>query len=265
MAAIEEAKRLGLITEQQANEATRALLGGELRFAATAMKNIDEPWGIDVSHFSGNVNWKKVAARSEIRFAFIKASDGRTFKDPKFHANWTGAANAGLVRGAYHFWRPDVPGKTQAELLIGQMGFLARGDLPPVIDVEEGDAATWKGVSPADAESNIQECVDRVYEEFGKYPIIYTGRAFWDDPNFLDGSTAFRNLPLWISAYSPQDDPKLPGGWPTWEFWQFADRLTKFDGVPGECDLNAFNGDVSSLLLMAGLDPLILEPGSTEA
>ncbi|WP_261382842.1 GH25 family lysozyme, partial [Bacillus licheniformis] len=33
--------------------------------------------GIDVSHWQGNINWKKVAGDG-IKFAFIKATEGTT-------------------------------------------------------------------------------------------------------------------------------------------------------------------------------------------
>ena len=42
-----------------------------------------------------------------IDFAFVKASEGETLRDPQFDHNWAAAKAAGLTRGAYHFYRAD--------------------------------------------------------------------------------------------------------------------------------------------------------------
>ncbi len=51
--------------------------------------------GIDVSHFQGEIDWDAVA-RSEMRFAFVKASEGNTMVDSRFQRNWTACQDAGL-------------------------------------------------------------------------------------------------------------------------------------------------------------------------
>src|SRR5207248_10239672 len=62
--------------------------------------------GVDVSNWQGNINWNKVAADGK-RFAFMKASEGRTYTDPTYAQNRQGALAAGVVIGAYHFALPD--------------------------------------------------------------------------------------------------------------------------------------------------------------
>jgi len=47
--------------------------------------------GIDVSHHQGEIDWARLAG-PRVRFAYIKASEGATFRDPRFVANWRGAA-----------------------------------------------------------------------------------------------------------------------------------------------------------------------------
>ena len=42
--------------------------------------------GIDVSHDQGDVNWAEVRAAG-MAFAFMKATEGETFVDPKFETN----------------------------------------------------------------------------------------------------------------------------------------------------------------------------------
>ncbi len=210
-------------------------------------RNISMPMGVDVSHHQGNINWEKVVASSNVYFAMIKASDGQTI-DNKFQINWKNAQGAGLACGAYHFWLPQVTGKKQAETLIRQIGFLQKGDLPPVLDIEDASHAKFTGLTTSNLENNIQEFLDTVQTKFGIAPIIYTNPGFWKEK--MKNSTKFSNYLLWIANYSPKDEPTLPGGWPTWEFWQLTDS-GRVDGISGVVDLNIFNGDLEALWLMA--------------
>jgi lysozyme len=60
--------------------------------------------GIDVSHWQGDIDWKKVKDDG-VEFAFIKATEGTSFIDDKFLANINGANAVGIKTGAYHFAR----------------------------------------------------------------------------------------------------------------------------------------------------------------
>lgn len=59
--------------------------------------------GIDVSDHQGTIDWNAVRQAGQI-FTFVKATDGITWTDPEFAANWSAAKAAGLLRGAYHFY-----------------------------------------------------------------------------------------------------------------------------------------------------------------
>jgi len=72
--------------------------------------------GFDISHYQGTVNFAG-AYSSGARFVIIKATEGTTYQDPNFSSNYGGATNAGLIRGGYHFARPDSgSGATQGKL-----------------------------------------------------------------------------------------------------------------------------------------------------
>ena len=62
--------------------------------------------GVDVSHWDGTISWNMVK-RNNISFAFIKATEGEQFVDPKFHYNWSETQANGILRGAYHFYQPN--------------------------------------------------------------------------------------------------------------------------------------------------------------
>ena len=73
--------------------------------------------GIDVSHWDAGIDWPKVRATGQ-RFVFAKATEGIVYKDDTFKDNWFGAKSAGLLRGAYHFFRCNVDAKKQADYFI---------------------------------------------------------------------------------------------------------------------------------------------------
>jgi lysozyme len=198
--------------------------------------------GIDVSYYQGTINWTSVA-NSGIKFAFIRVSDGTGFHDPKFTSYWAGAHNAGIIRGAYQFFRPAQNVAAQANLLISALGgHYTPGDLPPVLDVEDAG-----GESAATVASKIRQWVDQVKNTLGVDPIIYTGKYFWRDQ--VGGPTSFVNNALWIAQYTSLC-PDLPSPWARWTFWQNTETGS-VSGISGQMDLDQFNGTLADLQAFA--------------
>src|SRR5262249_11785372 len=78
--------------------------------------------GLDVSGWQGNVNWSTVAANGA-RFAYVKATESTTYTNSYFSQQYTGAYNAGIVHGAYHFATPDTSsGAAQADYFVAHGG-----------------------------------------------------------------------------------------------------------------------------------------------
>ena len=69
----------------------------------------------DISKWNVFADYKLLAQRSI--GGFIKASEG-VWPDRLFKTHWTETKKVGLLRGAYHFWRPDRTPKEQAERLF---------------------------------------------------------------------------------------------------------------------------------------------------
>ena len=59
--------------------------------------------GIDASRWQGEIDWPTAIANG-VSFAFFKATEGGDVIDPGFETYWKGAGQAGLPRGAYHFY-----------------------------------------------------------------------------------------------------------------------------------------------------------------
>lgn len=198
--------------------------------------------GIDVSYHQPAIDWAQVKAAGN-EFAFVRVSDGTGFRDPKFATYYAGAKAAGLIRGAYQFFRPNQNVVAQADLMIAAVGTRAPGDLPPVIDVE----ATGN-LAPATVAARVRQWVDRVKAAVGVDPIVYTGKFFWRDQ--VGGPTSFAGNPLWIAQYTTLC-PDLTAPWNTWAFWQYSDTGS-VPGIAGNVDVNRFNGTLAELRALAG-------------
>jgi len=170
--------------------------------------------GNDTSHYQHNprrspsLDWKAVAGDG-VKFAFLKATEGSSYTDPYFKADWAATASNGIYRGAYHFARPSRgSAKSQADYFVSRIGpQRGRGTLPPVLDLE----ATG-GLGPKALITWTRTFLQEVQARTGRDPIIYVSPYFWID--HLANSTAFHNYPLWVAHYGVSQ-PMVPGGWPT--------------------------------------------------
>ncbi len=189
--------------------------------------------GIDVSQDQGTVTWSQVAAAA-YAFAFIKATDGETYVDPLFAQNWAGAKAAGLLRGAYHFFRAEDDPQAQAEFFWQTVGGI--GELPLVVDVEESMEQSNSVVI-----ANLASFLASLQQWSGQQPMIYTDPGFW---NGL-GTSAFGGYPLWVAEYGVTA-PTLPAGWTLWDFWQHSET-GNVAGIQGSVDLNVFSGSLAEL------------------
>jgi lysozyme len=191
--------------------------------------------GIDVSYYQNTIEWKRVR-KAGVLFAFVRVSDGTTVPDPMFVKNWDGARKAGIMRGAYQYFRPDQSATAQADLLIAAVK-QDPGELPPVIDVENTGGKSPKAIAKA-----IRIWVDRIRDKLGVEPIVYTGPDFWG--NYVD-SDDFASQPLWLAHYTTAC-PTVPEPWRVWTFWQYSDRGT-VPGIDTPVDLDLFAGTFADL------------------
>lgn len=191
--------------------------------------------GVDVSHYQGRTDWRGLAD-AECAFTFIKATEGRTYTDPEFRRNWSGAARAGIRRGAYHLGHPRNDPHGDADHFLSVVG-PGRGDLL-VLDYEVDD-----GEPPDHCARWAASWLKRVKAWGGITPIVYTF------PNFAHTGhcDGLGGWPLWIASY--RSTPDVPAPWKTWVFWQYTStgRLGPHRG-----DLDYFNGSLAELRRLPG-------------
>jgi lysozyme len=190
--------------------------------------------GIDVSSYQGKIDWKMVKSMKEddvqISFAIIKASEGIASIDPYFQRNWREAAKAGIVCGAYHYFRPQKSGDWQAKFFLQTVNF-EPGDLPPVVDIEQ-----LNGIAPEKMRKELSDFLVHVEKKTKVKPIIYSGLTFYND--YLKGY--YDEYPLWIAHYHKAELRINASA--NWLMWQHSDRA-RITGINHVVDFDAFKGD----------------------
>ncbi|KAF7326108.1 Secreted hydrolase [Mycena kentingensis (nom. inval.)] len=225
---------------------------------ATLVKRA-QPQGIDVSDHQSSINWATVKANG-VAFAYIKATEGSTFISPTFSSQYTGATNAGLIRGGYHFAHPDTSsGATQAKFFLAHGGgWSADGiTLPGALDIEYNPSgAECYGLSASSMVAWIKDFSNTYHAATTRFPgdphlppvllvdelelpVIYTTTDWWTTCTGNSAAFATDN-PVWIARYSTRIGT-LPAGWGSTTFWQYA------DSGPNPGDQNVFNGDAQGL------------------
>lgn len=195
--------------------------------------------GVDVSHYNGAIDWKKVKAAG-YQFAFLKATEGVDLLDETFEANRRGAREAGLSVGYYHFFRPNDSVDAQVTFFIRTIGRLELDALRPVLDVE--DPRIWRPYTVQQRVAMILDWCQKVHKSLGVAPMIYASPKFVDE--LLENSPQLAEYDLWIANYNVPE-PTIPKPWTKWVFWQNTEKGT-VPGINGDVDLDWFNGsDIS--------------------
>lgn len=191
--------------------------------------------GTDISHYQGETDmasWKE----QDIRFVYIKATEGSSHVDEQFEANWREAEEQDLLVGAYHFFSFDSPGEKQAEHFIRTVGDLS-GKLIPVLDVEYYGDKEKNPPKKNELNQELTACLKRLEEEYHAKPMLYTTYKVY----YRYLKKDFSDYPLWIrNVY-------FKPGWELgrkWDFWQYTDtaHLEGYQGEEKYIDCNVFRG-----------------------
>jgi GH25 family lysozyme M1 (1,4-beta-N-acetylmuramidase) len=200
--------------------------------SAAATKVIAGP---DVSHYQHPggkaINWTKVA-KTGVKFAISKATEGTTYNDPYFATDYPAELAAGLVHGSYHFAHPALPivstAMAQAKFFTAAVGAVnTAATLPPALDLEQTG-----GLTPPQLVTWAQDFLLDMRTLTGRTPMLYTYPNFWE--NDLDDPSALARYPLWMAAYGTSKAPVA-------DVWQYTDDA-HIKGIPDAVDESKFLG-----------------------
>lgn len=195
--------------------------------------HIDKVFGVDVSHYQEKVDWKQVSwiyDEFPVNFVILRATMGWNGKDATFSSNWSALRDSRMVRGAYHYYRPDEPSVEQAENFIRSVKLIP-GDLPPILDIEN----LPKVQSMDRLKIGLQNWLNIVERHYGVKPIIYSGQHYYE--KYLEQQ--FKDYTVWVANYNH----RVRAPEKHWHIWQFTEKGYA-RGIKGDVDVNIFNGDL---------------------
>lgn len=205
--------------------------------------------GFDVSSYQDKVlPWTSLYSKGA-RFAYIKATEGTTYKSPNFGRQYTDAFYAKFIRGAYHFAQPaSSTGAAQATYFAKNGGGWSKDGqtLPGLLDIEYGPPGrTCYGLSQNAMVAWITDFHTTYTRLTGRYPVIYTTTDWWKTCTGNTNKFASTS-PLFIARYASTVG-ELPAGWSFYTFWQYSG--TNNNPWPGDQDV--FNGSLDRLKVLA--------------
>ncbi|MCX5086777.1 glycoside hydrolase family 25 protein [Streptomyces sp. NPDC056121] len=158
--------------------------------------------GIDVSSYQSTFDTDGQS------FVFIKATEGRSYVNPRLTAQTKLARDGGCVVGFYHFlWPGNLT--AQAEYFVSKAPEKA-GDLL---------AVDWETTGEGTHASNAEK--DRFIREVKRLRphhrvLLYTNRNFWLNVD----TTSYAGDGLWIADYTTAGKPRIKAAW---KFHQYTD------------------------------------------
>ena len=201
---------------------------GKKKTSAPKLEEPKDSVGIDVARYQGDIDWQTVS-KEKILFVYIKATEGKTYTDPKFHQNIKGAQKAGLKVGAYHFFRMTSGAREQYNKFrsVVKRHHL---DLIPMLDIE-----CRNGYSIKATQDSVAVFVQLVKRDFKVAPLIYTYENFYNE----SCAPTYNNYHLYLAKYSFAE-PKIKDGKGSYTIWQYTDR-GRINGIKHNVDLCKFN------------------------
>ncbi|MEU5024431.1 glycoside hydrolase family 25 protein [Streptomyces milbemycinicus] len=177
--------------------------------------------GIDVSSHQTSFDPDGLA------FVFVKATEGRSYINPRQSSQAARAREAGCVVGFYHFlWPGNIA--AQAEYFVEKCASQSHDLL----------AVDWETTSEGTHASNAEK--DRFIREVkklrpGHRVLLYCNRTYWLNVD----TTSYAGDGLWIADYVEAGKPRIKA---TWRIHQYAEHpldknVARFDS---KADLRAW-------------------------
>lgn len=186
--------------------------------------------GIDISSYQGYIDWAKVSSDKDIRFVYIKATEGATYRSPHYAHNITQARRYGLLVGSYHYLTSTSTIDEQFRN-FSTYALKTVQDLMPMLDVEV--RGNWSRSQLIDSVGKFCDLVENYY---GVQPMIYSTMGFYNK----NLTPHFNKHKLYIGRYS-NSEPEI-----NWEgeytIWQYSESGI-IPGIDAYVDLCRYRKD----------------------
>lgn len=182
--------------------------------------------GIDASHHQGPIDWAQVADHG-VAFAYLKASEGTGFTDPRFAGHRVAAARHDIDVAGYHYFQLCSDGAAQAAHFIEVLGDLGPDALAPAVDLELAGSCPEPPARDV-LLAEVREFLAAVDKEYATSTVVYLYPEFEDRFGFAKD---LADHPQWVRRLGDRA-PRRP-----WLIWQYDDRGS-VPGISGPADLN---------------------------
>lgn len=192
--------------------------------------------GIDISSYSGDINWEKVK-NSGVDFVIIRiggrgyGKEGTLYTDDRALEYIEGAHNAGLKVGGYFFSQAinveeAVEEADYVKSILGDIKF----EFPVAYDweiIKDEDART-DNVSAAEATNCARAFCDRIIEHGYKTMLYSPSRELY----FKYDLSRLADIDIWYCEYSD-----VPTFYYQFSMWQYS-STGRVDGIDADVDMN---------------------------
>lgn len=178
--------------------------------------------GIDVSKYQGTIDWSKVAKSKRVKFAYIRATEGTSIKDPKYKSNIDSARNAKILVGSYHVYSSKTSAYTQFSNFKSMVN-KKKQDLVPVLDIEGYHCGNLDM-------TRVNKLLELMEKEYGAKPMIYTSEALYKEHFSGKKYAAYH---IFVAKY--KGSPNI-----RYTLWQYS-RSGRMSGISGAVDLDKFH------------------------
>lgn len=188
--------------------------------------------GIDVSNWSGTIDWQDVA-NSGVEAVVIQASEGTFYRDPYLQEFYDGARRNNLKIGFYHFFNPGSSPTPveQARYFFDTISGL-HVDIKLILDLEQTG-----GLSNYELTRQALEFLQEVERLSGLDAAVYTYTNF--ARSNLYAGIGLEDYPLWIAQIDVNEPQPNPIWGNSYSAWQYSDT-GRVPGIYTNTDLDRF-------------------------
>lgn len=185
--------------------------------------------GIDISHHNSTQISTGALNITTPDFVIMKATEGRSYQDPKLYLYLAKIDKERQGFGFYHYARPELNSpEAEAQNFLHHVGDYA-GDALYALDIE-GKSFTLSDRALA---VWILEWCRYVEDETGVLPLVYTGT----EGLLKFGDAILReNIGLWFARYRAKLKKEMYAPYPFYALWQFTST---------PWDMDVFNGNMN--------------------
>ena len=185
-------------------------------------------YGIDVSKYQGDIDWKQVASNG-VKFALLRvgsSTNSGPYVDPTFEGNYKGCRENGIAVGAYLYTYATTETDQNAELAVFLPALAGKTfEYPVFVDVED---KSLTGIGKPALTALVKRCMD-ILDQKGYAPGWYSYTNYIN--SYLDAA-ALADYPLWVADYRSS-----LGYTGDYHIWQYTSSGS-VPGISGAVDLN---------------------------